>query len=196
VPTDCNGANGGVGCCDPSGVLHFCDQNSQLVDQPCDPGTVCGWDPNQQYYDCVSPPGGPDPSGTEPIACSGGGSTSSSTSSSSGSTSSGAAATWTSLYGHVFGPGGSSSCVAGGGCHTTLRGGFKCGTSKDSCYNGIVNSGLVNLGGSASSSPLVSPSQSPLCGSLGGNMPQGGTCVSSANLNEIKSWLANGAQND
>jgi hypothetical protein len=194
VPTDCTQANDGVGCCDPAGVLHYCDQNGSLTDQPCTGGMVCGWDPNKNYYDCVPPPGGADPSGQSPMAC---GSGSTSTSSSSGSTSSGATGTWTSIYGHIFGPSGTSSCVAGGGCHTSqIKGGFKCGTSKASCYSGIVASGYVVTGSGASSSPLVQPGSSPLCGSLGGNMPQGGKCVSAADVAEIKSWLANGAQND
>jgi hypothetical protein len=57
----------------------------------------------------------------------------------------------------------------------------------------MVNSGLVTPGASASSSALVDPSQSPLCGSLGGNMPKGGNCITSTQLSEIQCWLAAGA---
>jgi hypothetical protein len=32
---------------------------------------VCGWNAMFGYYDCVPPPGGPDPSNTYPIMCGG-----------------------------------------------------------------------------------------------------------------------------
>jgi hypothetical protein len=51
-------------------------------------------------------------------------------------------------------------------------------------------------GPDASSSVLVEPGKSPLCGSLGGNMPKVGACVSSDQLTAIHAWLAAGAQND
>jgi hypothetical protein len=57
----------------------------------------------------------------------------------------------------------------------------------------MVNKGLVTPGASASSSELVNPNSSPLCGSLGGAMPQGGTCVTDAQVTQIKSWLATDA---
>jgi hypothetical protein len=56
-----------------------------------------------------------------------------------------------------------------------------------------VSAGLVTPGAGASSSVLVSPTQSPLCGSLGGNMPKQGACVTSAQLAQIQAWLASGA---
>jgi hypothetical protein len=40
-----------------------------VVPQTCTPGTVCGWNATQGYYDCVAPPGGADPSNTYPILC-------------------------------------------------------------------------------------------------------------------------------
>jgi hypothetical protein len=199
VPTTCAEANNDVGCCDPSGVLHYCTQQMTVADQPCTGGTVCGWDPTHGWYDCVAPPGGADPSNQNPIACggggggTGGGTTSSTTTTGSGG---GGGVTWTQLYNGIFGPSGTSSCVAGGGCHTVLQGGFKCGTSKSSCYNGIVGSGLVTTGAQAPSSVIADPAQSPLCGSLGGNMPKGGTCVTSTQIQQIKSWLADGAPNN
>ncbi|MFO0658720.1 MAG: hypothetical protein U0165_02645 [Polyangiaceae bacterium] len=124
---------------------------------------------------------------------SGGTAGSSGSAGSAGSTSGGV--TWTQLYNEVFGPTGTSHCT-GSSCHTNLKGGFKCGTTKDTCYTGFVNAGLVSPGSSASSSVIVDPAQSPLCGTLGGSMPQGGTCVTSAQITEIKSWLADGAQNN
>jgi hypothetical protein len=103
--------------------------------------------------------------------------------------------TWTQLYTEIFGPGGTSDCT-GGGCHTNSKGGFKCGTTKASCYTGIVNTPYVNPGANAGASAITVANQSPLCGSLNGNMPQGGTCVTSAQVAEIQSWLDAGAQNN
>jgi hypothetical protein len=65
----------GVGCCDADGVLHYCGVTPSMqlieVDQTCADGTVCGWNAMFGYYDCVPPPGGPDPSHTYPITCGG-----------------------------------------------------------------------------------------------------------------------------
>lgn len=104
--------------------------------------------------------------------------------------------TWTDLYDTIFGQSGSSNCAKNGGCHTSSQSGFKCGTSKAACYNGMVSAGLVTPGADASSSVLVDPQSSPLCGALGGNMPKGGTCVTGSQVQQIKAWLANGAPND
>jgi hypothetical protein len=111
----------------------------------------------------------------------------------SSSSSSGGGVTWTQLYTSLFGQGGTATCV-GSSCHTFSHGGFTCGTSKTSCYNGFVSAGWINPGSGASQSPLVDPSQSCLCGSLGGNMPKfPGQCPSSTDVQNIKSWLATGA---
>jgi hypothetical protein len=67
----CSDVDNGVGCCDPSGMLWFCDIDDQLYEGTCPHGTVCGWAADPGYYDCVPPPGGGDPSGTYPIACMG-----------------------------------------------------------------------------------------------------------------------------
>jgi hypothetical protein len=198
-PLTCNDTNGGAGCCDPGGVLHYCDTMMNVVDQPCDPGMVCGWSKLNNYYDCVAPPVTSDPSNQFPIACGGGGggtSSSSSSASSSSSTGGGGSTTWTQIYTTMFGPQGTSACSKNGGCHTNTQSGLKCGTSKSTCYTGFVNSGYVAPGANASSSALVNPVKSPLCGSLGGNMPKNGNCITAAQLAQIKSWLANGAQND
>lgn len=60
----------------------------------------------------------------------------------------------------------------------------------------MINAGLVTAGAQASSSDLVNPNYSPLCGSLGGSMPKGGACVTSSQVQQIKSWLAAGAPNN
>jgi hypothetical protein len=57
------------GCCDSSGVLHFCDMQMSLVTQVCPAGEVCGWDACKLYYGCVPPPASADPTQINPIAC-------------------------------------------------------------------------------------------------------------------------------
>jgi len=194
TPTTCAQADNDIGCCTSSGHLYYC-QTGMLTGGTCPSGTVCGWNASQGYYDCVASPGGADPSGTYPKLCnaSGGGSTTSSTTTTTSS--GGGTVTWTQIYTQVFGPSGSASCT-GSTCHTSSVSGFACGTTKTACYNGFVNSGMVTPGASATSSQLVDPATSPLCGSLGGNMPKGGNCITSAELTMINSWLAAGAPNN
>ncbi len=112
----------------------------------------------------------------------------------SSSSSSGGGVTWTSLYNGLFGQSGTATCNAVGGCHTGSKGGFTCGTTKTSCYNGFVSAGWITPGANASQSPLADPAQSCLCGSLGGDMPRSpGHCPSSTDVQNLKSWLATGA---
>jgi hypothetical protein len=108
------------------------------------------------------------------------------------------ATTWTEIYTTYFGPTGTANCSRNGGCHTNTKKGFKCGNDKTTCYNGLKTKGLISPGPNAGSSVLGDPNTSPLCGTLGGNMPpQGsGTCLNSAAVQKLDSWLKNGAQND
>jgi hypothetical protein len=116
---------------------------------------------------------------------------------SSSSSSGGGPITWTFLYTTMFSPTGTSPCAVNGGCHTFSKSGFKCGTDKTTCYNGLVSSGWITPGASASSSPFVDPAQSPLCGSLGGNMPRTyGHCPTATDVTNIKTWLGTGAPNN
>jgi hypothetical protein len=194
VPTTCTQADGQVGCCDPSGVLYYCTAANALTKQTCTGGTVCGWS-SKGYYDCVAAPAGADPSGTSPMACGGGGSSGGVDAGTSKDAGSAGGVTWTTIYNTVFGPSGTSTC-AGSSCHTGSRSGFACGSTKTTCYNGFVSAGYITPGASASSSALVDPNQSPLCGTLGGNMPIGHSCVTAAQITTIKSWLAAGAPNN
>jgi hypothetical protein len=120
-------------------------------------------------------------------------SSSTTTTTAASSSSSSGAVTWTEIYDTVFGPSGTSTC-SGGSCHTNSRNGFACGTTATSCYQGLVNAGYITSSGGASSSALVEPSQSPLCGNgFSGNMPRNHSCITAAQLTEIKAWLATGA---
>jgi hypothetical protein len=70
APATCAQAYGSVGCC-ASSVLYYCAASAPttLKSTACTGGKVCGWDSAKSYYDCVAAPGGPDPSGANPIAC-------------------------------------------------------------------------------------------------------------------------------
>ena len=94
----------------------------------------------------------------------------------------------------MFGPSGPSSC-AGRSCHPTSRSGFTCGTTKTTCYTGLVSAGYITAGASASTSALVDPNQSCLCGGSGltGDMPKSKSCITAAQQTEIEAWLATGA---
>lgn len=106
----------------------------------------------------------------------------------------GAALTWTQLYGLYFGPSTPGHCSGTGGCHTNLRGGFRCGTTKAACYQGLVDAGLVTPT-RAAQSPLGIPGQSPLVW-LDGSMPLDNGSPNPAAAAAVKAWLAAGAKND
>lgn len=186
-PVTCGDVNDAKGCCDTDGVLHYCNSKMNIVNRTCPAGQVCGWSTTGNYYECVAPPATSDPSGQVPMACGGG---------SSSTTGGGVVVTWTQIYGTIFGPQGTSSCSRNGGCHTIVKDGFKCGTTKGTCYAGFVSSGMVTPGAAAPSSDLGTTVLSPLCGSLGGSMPKDGKCVTAAQVEQIKAWLSNGGQND
>jgi hypothetical protein len=124
------------------------------------------------------------------------GKTSSSSSTSSTTSSAGGTVTWTQIYNTMFGPSGTSTCT-GSSCHTGSRSGFACGNSPSSCWNGFVAAGYID-NQTPSNTLLVDPAQSCLCGSgLSGNMPKfPHSCLTSAQVSEIKSWIAAGAQNN
>ena len=78
-----------------------------------------------------------------------------------------------------------------------MDGNFVCGTTKTSCYNGLVSAGLVTPGADAGTSVLGTPHHSPLCGPLGGDMPYDGTaCVTDEQVVAILAWLGAGAPNN
>ena len=66
VPTTCAGADNATGCC-AGNTLYYC--LTTVTSMPCTGNKVCGWSSASNFYDCVAPPGGPDPSGISPIGC-------------------------------------------------------------------------------------------------------------------------------
>jgi len=105
-----------------------------------------------------------------------------------------AAPTFTQIYAQYFGPGTPGHCSGTGGCHTQSRGGFKCGTSKAECYQGLVASGLVTPA-SPTQSPIGVVGQSPLAW-LGGGMPIDDDSPNPAAAAAVQAWVAAGAKND
>ena len=102
--------------------------------------------------------------------------------------------TWTALYNQYFGPGTPGHCSGTGGCHTNVRGGFKCGTDKDTCYAGLVAASLIDVNDPAQST-LAIPGASPLAW-FGGGMPIDNPAPNPAAAAAIEAWVAAGAPND
>jgi hypothetical protein len=102
------------------------------------------------------------------------------------------APTWTQIYPAYFGPGSLGHCGSSG-CHSTSRGGFKCGTTQATCYTGLVNAGLIDTS-NPSASVLIDVQQSPLSW-YGGNMPTNPTTNKKA-VSDIDGWVNAGAQNN
>lgn len=105
-----------------------------------------------------------------------------------------AAPTWTQIYAQYIGPGTPGHCSGTGGCHTNARAGFKCGTSKADCYQGLVDAGLVTPA-NGTQSPIGKPGQSPLAW-LGGGMPLDNDAPNAAGAAAIQAWVAAGAKNN
>jgi hypothetical protein len=104
------------------------------------------------------------------------------------------APTWTQIYARYIGPGTPGHCSGTGGCHTTSRAGFKCGTSASECYAGLVQAGMVTPANGAQS-PLGLVGQSPLVW-LGGGMPLDDDTPNAAAGAAVQAWVAAGAKND
>jgi hypothetical protein len=105
-----------------------------------------------------------------------------------------AAPTWTQIYAQYIGPGSPGHCSGTGGCHTNVRAGFKCGTTKSECYQGLVQAGLVKTVNGAQS-PIGIVGQSPLVW-LGGGMPLDNASPNPTGAAAVKAWVAAGAQDN
>lgn len=99
--------------------------------------------------------------------------------------------TWTQIYNTYLGPGTPGHCSGTGGCHTSTRGGFKCGTNKADCYDGLVAAGLVSPNDPAAS-PLGIVGQSPLVW-LGGGMPLDNAAANPQAAAAVQAWVNAGA---
>jgi hypothetical protein len=102
-------------------------------------------------------------------------------------------ATWTAVYGAYFASGTPGHC-GNAGCHATTRGGFRCGATKDTCYQGLVNASLISVVDPATS--LISDAQSSPLAWFGGNMPQDNPGPNADAAAALKAWVVAGAKND
>ena len=96
------------------------------------------------------------------------------------------APTWTTIYTDYFGAGSLGHC-GDSGCHLASKSGFKCGSDKTTCYNGLVKSGFVD-----GTSSTLSTSSSPLTWFGSGNMPPSGGSSAAAKA-DITAWVKAGA---
>ncbi len=102
--------------------------------------------------------------------------------------------TWSSVYAAYFAPGTPGHC-SNAGCHAASRGGFKCGTTKDTCYQGLIDSQLVST--SLKEKSPIAGSSSPLVWfNSRGTMPDDNRKANAQAASDIKTWLASGAENN
>lgn len=109
----------------------------------------------------------------------------------------GPALTYTELFAQYFAPGTPGHCATAG-CHADPgHNVWLCGTSKESCYAGMVNVGLINPA-KPQASMIIDPTLSPLTwiDPAGGNMPLDAPGANAAGRDAIRAWVAAGAQNN
>lgn len=99
-------------------------------------------------------------------------------------------ATWSTIYGDLFGPNTPGHC-GNSGCHQTIKGGFLCGTSADTCYQGMVTAGFLTPD-DPTHSPIIDPNNSPLAWFNGG-MPLDNSDPNDAAAAELTAWIQAGA---
>lgn len=116
----------------------------------------------------------------------------------------GPALTWTDLYKGYFGPNSVGHCSGSGqagACHSDVRDHFKCGASKDECYQGLVDAKLIDLS-NPKYSRIVDQNRTPLawfdCGKglSCGNMPDDVNKVNQTAADEVAAWVYDGAKNN
>jgi hypothetical protein len=103
------------------------------------------------------------------------------------------APTWTEIYTGYFAASSLGRCGSSG-CHSSSRGGFKCGSDKDTCYQGLVTAGYVDATNGAQSA-IADKTQTCLSWfGGGGNMPGGSANAKAAA--DISAWVQAGAQDN
>jgi len=109
----------------------------------------------------------------------------------------GPALTYTELFAKFFAPGTPGHCATAG-CHADPgHNVWLCGTTKDTCYPGMVAVGLIDPK-NPTKSMIADPSLSPLTwiDPTGGNMPFDAPGPNPAGRDAILAWVAAGAQNN
>jgi len=107
------------------------------------------------------------------------------------------APTYSELYTKYFAVGTPGHCANTGGCHSdALSSGWACGADKDTCYNGMVSSGIIDPG-TPKASTIGDPTMSILRWvSPNGIMPFDAIMEFPEGRDAIKAWVAAGAQNN
>ena len=105
------------------------------------------------------------------------------------------APTYTQLFTRYFAPGTPGHCATSS-CHLDASNGWACGTTKDTCYAGMLSIGLINPG-NPKASTIGDPRSSPLRWiNLNGPMPQDAVMPFDEGRDAILAWVAACAQND
>ncbi len=102
--------------------------------------------------------------------------------------------TWSYVYLNDIGPGTPGHC-GDSGCHSSSRGRFLCGSTKDSCYAGLIASGLVSTS-LKEKSALASKTGVLAWFDPSGGMPQDEAKPNAQAAADVIDWLKAGAQND
>ena len=101
------------------------------------------------------------------------------------------------LFDDYFAPNTPGHCATAG-CHAdpghTV---WRCGPTKDDCYSGMVEVGLIDQA-NPTHSAIVDAHRSPLTwiNPSGGNMPLDAQLSNAAAAEALRAWVAAGAQND
>lgn len=109
----------------------------------------------------------------------------------------GPAPTYTELFAKFFAPGTRGHCATTG-CHADPdHNVWLCGTTKETCYAGMVAVGLIDPA-HPQQSMIAVPSRSPLVwiNSAGGNMPLDAQNPDPAGRDAITAWVRAGAPNN
>lgn len=108
----------------------------------------------------------------------------------------GDAPTYGELFATYFAPGTAGHCATGG-CHADPgHNVWLCGTTKDSCYAGMLDVGLISAS-DPTHSLIADPARSPLTwiNPAGGVMPLDAQGENDAGRDAIIAWVAAGARN-
>ncbi len=101
---------------------------------------------------------------------------------------------WSFVYARYFAAGTAGHC-GNSGCHGQVRAGFRCGDSKDTCFEGLVEAGLVDRA-KPRLSKLGDPERTPLAWyGLGGPMPADAALANKEAADAVTLWLLAGANN-
>jgi hypothetical protein len=104
------------------------------------------------------------------------------------------APTWSEIYDTLLGPSTPGHCSGPGRCHSNERAGFKCGPTKDSCFQGLVDAKLIDPN-TPRASVLISPAASPLAW-FGGGMPLDLADANPTAAAAVAAWVKAGAKKD